>query len=183
MPKSKQTRKFPLVEEWDKWVTLSQTLALDGRIPAYCKTLYWIIACYRNTKTGYSWPSLETIHTHSDLSIPTVRKYMDELEQWGLVKRFAIEGEQENIRYELQPYSQAVHLHHLEDLKVKTQKHVRKPGCKEVSVISNDVVLKQITPEPETAQNLKNRWKFHGPGCICFDCRRERGEPMQAPDF
>jgi DNA-binding MarR family transcriptional regulator len=163
--------KKPLVGEWDKWVTLSQALALDGRIPAHCKALYWIIACYRSQKSGLAWPSHKTIAGHADLTEPTARKYLDELEQWGLVERYKAEGSQESIRYRLLPYSQAVHIHHMRDLgRTKSPLKVRKEGGKGFTTIRDDSRWKKLTPKPETAQSLKNHWQFHSALCQCSDC-------------
>lgn len=173
-----QKPKRPLVGSWDKWVTLSQALALDGRIPAPCKAIYWIIACYRNQKSGLSWPSHETIAKHADLAEPTARKYLEELEQWGLVERFKADSGQESIRYRLLPYSHAVHINHLRDLEAsKDTRNVRKRGGKRFTTIRDDSTWLKITPKPETAQSLKNRWKFHSPACQCTDCLRIHSNP------
>lgn len=57
-----------------------------GKLEFQVKGLYMILKDFMNGETKQCWPSLQTLSEASELSIPTIRKYLKILEERGHIK-------------------------------------------------------------------------------------------------
>lgn len=166
--------KRPLVGDWECWVELGHSIALDGSISPGAKALYWILACYRNQEKGLAWPSTRTLRNHTGQSKETIQKLRRELETHGLLEVFKPEphenptNDSENMRYLLKPYSKAVHIN-----KKKGQSARRGRG-QTTATIREDIRLEKKTPEPDHPRSTKNTWEYHPATCGCLTCENHR---------
>lgn len=153
--------KHPLVGDWDKFAILSQALALDGRISDGAKALYWVLACYRNKESGYSWPSMTTLRKCLGKGETTIRRLREELETWGLSVEY--QAKSGRVRYRLNPYPRALDMNRRREQR----------GSQSSRTINEEEDWKKTTPESDQIHGRKP-YPGHKATCTCTVCEAER---------